>query len=90
MKRIERYFVDADAHRKALTEAMDELVSLPLTPDGLRSATKFQRFAMEVLLFRFGEIRGRVTTTFLVLMFCVGLHKICSHLPKPFDFPCLL
>jgi len=57
MKRIERYLTDADAHRMALTEAMDELATLPLTTDGLRSATKLQRVAMEVLLFRFAKLQ---------------------------------
>jgi hypothetical protein len=60
MKRIERYFAEAERHIEAIDEALDELGCVELKePDTL---SKLQRFALEIVIFRFSKLQDLLGT----------------------------
>ena len=60
MKRIERYLQEAHKHIVAIDEAFIELPKLPL--HSLTALSKLQRFAVEIIIFRFSKLQDLLGT----------------------------
>lgn len=72
MKKIERYLAEAHTHIDTIEEALAEIEKADLTKQPIGELPKLQRFAVEILIFRFAKLQdllgSRLFRTYLDTM----------------------